>query len=329
MTSAVTIWTVASALHAFATGLLSLGGLRFALGFGEGATFPGGLRTAVQTLPAEQRSRGIAVAYSGGSLGALVTPLLVTPIALRWGWRGAFWFTGAAGAAWIASWLVISRSPSLRRKTEPAVAGETASVPSFRDPRVWGFMSIYAFGGLPLAFVLYGAAIYLANAVGKTQAEIGRLLWIPPLGWETGYFFWGWVTDRFTAHGESTPDIRRLFALLAFGSLALAGVPAAGSLALAMPLMFLSMFLAGGFVIAAVAYATAIFSPRNAGFIAGLGAGSWSALVAVVMPGFGRLFDAGRYDAAFWLAGAAPLIGWALWIALAKQRREAGDLIEA
>src|SRR5512140_2370716 len=109
MTLSVGLWTVASAAHALAGGLLSFGAARTALGFGEGATFPGGMRTAVQTLPPGQRSRGIAVAYSGGSLGAIVTPLLVTPIALRWGWRGAFWFTGAVGAAWILCWLVIRR----------------------------------------------------------------------------------------------------------------------------------------------------------------------------------------------------------------------------
>jgi ACS family hexuronate transporter-like MFS transporter len=90
MTVAVSCWTVASVAHAFAGGLWSFAAARAALGFGEGATFPGGLRTVVQTLPEDRRGRGLAVAYSGGSLGAVVTPLIVTPIFLWWGWRGAF-----------------------------------------------------------------------------------------------------------------------------------------------------------------------------------------------------------------------------------------------
>ena len=97
MFSAVSFWTLASAAHAFASGLWSFASARALLGFGEGATFPGGLRTATQTLPKGLQSRGIAVAYSGGSLGAIVTPLLVTPIALRYGWRGAFIFHGRRG----------------------------------------------------------------------------------------------------------------------------------------------------------------------------------------------------------------------------------------
>jgi hypothetical protein len=80
MLAAVTLWTAASISHAFAAGFLGLALARAALGFGEGATFPGGLRTVIQTLLPAQRARGIAVAYSGGSLGAIVTPIVVTPL---------------------------------------------------------------------------------------------------------------------------------------------------------------------------------------------------------------------------------------------------------
>jgi ACS family hexuronate transporter-like MFS transporter len=41
----------ASMAHAFAGAFWSFAAARAALGFGEGATFPGGLRTVVQTLP--------------------------------------------------------------------------------------------------------------------------------------------------------------------------------------------------------------------------------------------------------------------------------------
>src|SRR5947207_3280593 len=51
MTIAVAFWTVASAAHAFASGLFSFASARALLGFGEGATFPAGLRTAMQSLP--------------------------------------------------------------------------------------------------------------------------------------------------------------------------------------------------------------------------------------------------------------------------------------
>jgi len=62
----------------------------------------------------------------------------------------------------------------------------------------------------------------------------------------------------------------------------------------------------------------------HAGYIAGLGAGSWSALVALVMPLFGRWLDARAYRHAFELAALVPLAGAALWATLdAAARRRA------
>ena len=122
MLAAVSFWSLASAAHSLAGGFASFAAARTALGFGEGATFPGGLRTVVQTLEPSRRARGIAVAYSGGSLGAIITPLIVTPIALWWGWRAAFLFTGLVGFLWVLLWLAVSRRPEIRRAPAAAAA---------------------------------------------------------------------------------------------------------------------------------------------------------------------------------------------------------------
>jgi ACS family hexuronate transporter-like MFS transporter len=314
MTLAVSLWTAASAAHAFARGFWSFAVFRAALGFGEGATFPGSLRTVVQTLAPAERSRGIAIAYSGGSLGAILTPIVVTPVAVRWGWTGAFWFTGLVGLAWILWWLALSRRADIARPAAlPAGAGEGGGTPSFRERRLWSFICAYALGAMPLGFVLYSASLFLSAKFHKTQVEIGAVLWIPPLGWELGYFFWGWVMDRFTARGARAATFQWLFGGLALLSLPLAAAPHLASYALVLAELFLAMFLTAGFIIGGIAWATRMYSSRHAGFIAGLGAGSWSASVALVMPYFGRLFDQGRYDAAFLIAALLPSLGFLGW----------------
>ncbi len=302
MSVAVAFWTLASAAHAFATGMFAFAIARALLGFGEGATFPGGLRTAVQTVPLSSRSRAIAVAYSGGSLGAIVTPLLIMPVALYWGWRGAFLATGLVGALWLALWTVASRN--LPSPPKPSL---TVSRISYRDRRLWAFMACYAFGALPLAFVIYSASLYLNQVHHLTQSQLGTILWIPPLGWEAGYFFWGWISDRYAAKRGA------VLAVLALLSIPLAAAPAIHFLPVVMFGLFFAMFIAAGFIILSIAYATAVFTADQSGLIAGLGAGSWSALVAVAMPLFGKLFDAHRYDLAFAVAAAFPVGGYALW----------------
>jgi MFS transporter, ACS family, hexuronate transporter len=321
MIVAVAFWTGASVSHAFAIGFLSFGAARAALGFGEGATFPGGLRTVVETLPAAGRARGVALAYSGGSLGAVVTPLIVTPIALRWGWRAAFFFTGFMGFSWLILWWFVSRRPELRRKPERRDHREVGVRIEYSDPRVWAAMLSYALGAIPLALVIYGAALYLHRELGRSQAEIGAVLWLPPLGWEIGYFVWGWLADR-TARGTGAgvAPLGRLMAAAAIVGLPLAAAPFMKSFPLSIALMCLAMFAASGFIILPVAYATRVFSSAHAGLIAGLCAGAWSGAVALIMPVFGRLFDRGRFDAGFVLAAALPPVGYLAWTVLARMR---------
>jgi ACS family hexuronate transporter-like MFS transporter len=308
---AAALWTCASAGHALATGVGTFAFARAVLGFGEGATFPGGLRTATHTLDPERRARGVALAYSGGSLGAIIAPLIVTPVALVWGWRGAFVCTGALGALWLVLWSAVSRRAELGA---PAPERRAAG-PSLRDPTLWGFMAAYALGGLPIGFVIYGAPIHLARSLGCDQRVLGHVLWLPPLGWEIGYFFWGWVLDRSRSAGR----FARLFGLLALLALPFALTPWIHSLARVLALLFFAMFVAAGFVVAALAEVTHRHSIEHGAYLAGLGAGSWSGVVALTMPVFGWLFDRGAFGAAYAIATACPVAGWLAWRALARE----------
>ena len=320
MAAAVACWTVASVLHVFARGFWSFGVARAALGFGEGATFPGGLRTVVQTLPVEERGRGLAVAYSGGSLGAAITPLIVTPIFLWWGWQAAFWFTGFIGAAWLVQWLFISRRPEIRTV---AVRTSTGPGPRWTDRRLWAYMSAYALGALPLGFVLYTSSLYLTRALGCSQALVGKLLWIPPMGWETGYFVWGWMVDRELRRGVPREvALRRLIAGCAVASLAFAAIPWLPGVAAVLVEMYVAMFVAAGFVVLSVAYATHVYSSDHAGLIAGAGAGSWSLIVGLMMPYFGRLFDQRHFTEAFVIAAVIPMVGYAGWRVLSGKTQD-------
>ena len=310
MTTAVSLWTLASVSHAFAAGFRGFIAVRAALGFGEAASFPGAARAATQTLPPATRMRGIGIAYSGASLGAIVTPIIITPVAAAWGWRAAFWFTGAFGALWLALWSLVSRRRDLAR---PTAILESQTRPRWHDTQLWAFIGAYALGASPTAYVFYVAPIYLSEALHKSQVEIGHVLWIPPLGSEIGFFFWGWVTDRLVGRGSSLPALRRQFLVLMLLSLPLAAVPHIGSYRITIAMLFLAMFVVAGFVTSALAYATWHYSIVHSGLLAGVGSGTWSAIVALFMPVVGRLFDLHRYNAAFALATLLPVAGYVVW----------------
>src|SRR3984957_1223415 len=194
---AVTFWSLASAGHALIGGVGGLCIARGLLGFGEGATFPAGLATVAETLPQEHRSFGLGLAYSGGSLGAALTPLLITPIALRYGWRSTFLLTGLLGFLWVLLWFVL-RSTGIYNPTLPATRPQSThtTTASRWNRNLVATAAVYGLGAAPLAFGLYAAPLYLSRVLHVSQASLGHLLWIPPAGWEAGYLFWGLVADR-------------------------------------------------------------------------------------------------------------------------------------
>ena len=124
MLLAVAVWTGASASHALMGSFAGFAAARAVLGLGEGATFPGGLRTAVESLPAHLRARAIALSFSAAArIGAVMMPLLLGPLAIQYGWRVAFIATAGLGATWLVIWAAIARPPFL-----PKAPPKTAKV---------------------------------------------------------------------------------------------------------------------------------------------------------------------------------------------------------
>ena len=229
-----------------AAAFLGFAAARALLGFGEGATFPGGFRTAMDSLPPNRQSRGIAISYSGGSLGAIVTPFLVIPIAARFGWRSAFLVTGALGFAWLALWAKVARPPYL-----PLPERKPAKIiwPNLLERRFWALVCGYSLGAFALGPILYLSSLYLNRVFGVSQDDLKYYLWVPPAGWEAGYFFWGWASDRY-ASSQNRPA--GLFVLLTILGLPLGAVTWINSPVLVMLVFFWSMLVAAGFIVVAL-----------------------------------------------------------------------------
>jgi ACS family hexuronate transporter-like MFS transporter len=324
---AVSLWSLASASHAL---MLGLGGMCLArglLGFGEGATFPAGLATVSETLPLERRSFGLGLAYSGGSLGAALTPLLITPIALRYGWRSTFLLTGFLGLLWIILWVLL-RSTGTRRASSPLTPPTPAPISRWNRNLI-ATAAIYGLGAAPLAFGLYAAPLYLSRVLHASQASLGHLLWIPPAGWEAGYLVWGRLADRRNRKAlqvsNSVPSRPTAFFILFCVSgflIVLAPVAASSPHPIfnTMLLFFLQMFIGGGFVVLSLADGMNEQPPQSSGLLAGVAISSWALVTSLLIPVLGHFFDRGQYPRGFWLVACLPVLGTALWKLLGSRR---------
>ena len=312
MLVAVTIWTAASASHAFMGTFLGFAMSRAVLGFGEGATFPGGLRTAVESLPANMRARGIAASFSGGTIGAIVTPLIALPVAAAYGWQAAFILTGLFGVTWLIIWTAIARPPFLPARTQKPVR---MAWPNPAERRFWMLVFSYALPAIAPGPIITLFQIYLNRELGVAQADLRGILWMPPLAWGAGYFFWGWIADRFAT---SNPRPVGLFLLLTVCSLALGVAPMFASVAAAIALMSWACFIGGGFQMTALKVALYNFPREQAAMMSGIASGAWALLNAGLAEPIGRLFDQERWSEAFWLVALCPAVGITVWLFLSR-----------
>jgi len=312
MAIAVAIWTLASTAHAWVSGFIGFALARMVLGIGEGAVFPGCMKMSADCLPLPKRSRGTSLGYSGAAIGSLITPLLITPFALKFGWRGAFWVTGGLGAGWLIWWYLVCRPPIV--PIMPRTLSKV-SFPSLLDRRVWLIVTTYGTGAVALGVIAYLSPLYLNRALGLSQAELGYILWIPTLGWWIGYYFWGWFSDRIVPHNP-----RPVRALLMLSALALpvAFVTLFHSWQVVVAFFLWAMFIGDGFIVMGLHVGARVFPKDQAGMAAGIGGGSWSMVLALVLPLYGRWIDAKLYVPIFVTMSLLPLFGTLIFILVSR-----------
>ncbi len=309
----VAIWTGASASHALMGSFAGFAAARGVLGLGEGVTFPGGLRTAVESLPAHLRARAIALSFSGGTIGAVMMPLLLGPLAIKYGWRAAFITTAGLGAAWLVLWAIIARPPFL--PTKPPTTAKV-SWPNFLERRVWALMLSYALPAISPGPVLTILSLYLNGRLHLTQAQVNQISWIPPLTWGLGYFFWGWAADRYAANNNRPVG---MFVLLTVISLTLGFTTWTTSVTIAMALIGLSTFIGGGFQMVALKVGSYSFPRERAAMMTGIASGSWSLVNFVLLRAIGPWtgwMNTSNWEAIFWLIAVLPAVGIAAWYLL-------------
>jgi len=116
---AISLWSLAGMAHAAARSVFSFALARFALGIGESAKFPAAIKTVAEWFPKKERALATGIFNSGPNVGAILVPLLIPAIALKWGWQWAFIITGALGFVWLLFWIPMYRKPeSDKRLTE-------------------------------------------------------------------------------------------------------------------------------------------------------------------------------------------------------------------
>lgn len=196
------IWALSTIATGFVNSLTMLFAARFALGFGEGATFPTATRAMQYWTPETSRGWAQGLTHAFSRLGNAITPPAVAVLIVWFTWRGAFVALGLVSLIWGIVWVLYFRNePKTHRHITQA---ELASLPpqpkGSRPPVPWGpllarmlpvTVTYFCYGWtlwlylnwLPLFLkntfhldlknsALFASAVFLAGVIGDTLGGV-------------------------------------------------------------------------------------------------------------------------------------------------------------
>lgn len=103
---ALLVWSAAGFSTGHATTFTALAVCRLVLGIGESFNWPCAVAVIRRLIPRESRSVANGIFHAGASIGAAITPVIVTGIlAYGYSWRVAFQVTGSFGLVWAIVWF--------------------------------------------------------------------------------------------------------------------------------------------------------------------------------------------------------------------------------
>jgi len=217
-------WSLASLAHAAGNSFLSFVVLRSALGLGESGVFPASIKTVAEWFPQKERALATGIFNAGSNFGAILTPLIVPWITMRFGWRMAFIVTGSLGFLWLLFWLLLYRKPEehphlSKDELRYIVGGRPAAPQKIKWARLIAYRQTWAFvvGKFTTDpiwwFLLFWIPDFLQRNHGLKLMQIGPPIMVIYVLGDIGSVGGGWLSSAMIQHGNSV-NVSRKTAML-------------------------------------------------------------------------------------------------------------------
>jgi MFS transporter, ACS family, hexuronate transporter len=314
-------WSVASMAHAAGGSFTSFIVARAALGFGESGVFPASIKSVAEWFPQKERALATGVFNAGSNIGAILTPFIVPWIAIHYGWRAAFIFTGAIGFFWLIFWLRVYRRPEEHPRVSkaeldyilsdrPSVSVKISWIRIISYRQTWAFI-LGKFATDPIWwFLLFWIPDFLQRNHGLKLMQIGLPIMVIYVMADVGSIAGGWFSSAMIHRGYSVNMARKLAMLMC----ALTVVPIVFAYKIenlwgAVLVIGLAAAAHQGFSANLFSLASDIFPTQAVGSVVGVGgmAGAIGGMIMAKVVGY-VLQWTGSYMIPFFIAGLAYLL---------------------
>ncbi|MCK0098317.1 MFS transporter [Qipengyuania sp. S6317L1] len=105
------VWSLATAAHALAQGILSFSLFRAILGVAEAGNWPGATKANAEWFPTKERALAQGIFNSGAAIGGIISIPLIGYMAVFLDWKIIFVMVGLVGLIWLVPWWFIVKAP--------------------------------------------------------------------------------------------------------------------------------------------------------------------------------------------------------------------------
>lgn len=330
----VGLWSLAGMAHAVAGSVTQFVAARVALAAAETVGTPAAVKSAAVYLPIRERSFALGLGNTAPNIGAILTPLLIPPLALAFGWKAAFVVTGALGFVWLIFWVVGTRrlvpiaeaAVAPVAETAPALATKAAAVADggrvdwgalLRDRRTWAIIGAKLLSDLFWFFWLFWSPDFFARTFGMPQSALGVPVAVIYVFAAVGALSSGLLFPRLLARGWSVNRARKTSMLIY--ALAILPMPLAAYVAdpwTACLIIGVALFAHQGFSTNVFGLAADVVPAMRVATVIGAGAVAGNLSGAGMIEFAGWSIDAGfGYWPMFAVCGSAYLLA-TLWVHL-------------
>ncbi|WP_152285831.1 MFS transporter [Flavicella marina] len=223
-------WSISTALHALASGVLSFALFRSILGISEAGNWPGAAKGNAEWFPATERAFAQGLFNSGAAIGGIVAIPTIAYLTVYFSWQMIFVIIGLVGLLWLVPWLIIVKAPPKKHpwltelEKEYILSGqeekdESNDSAEEYNPEVkellgrkqsWGvIIASAAIDPIWWLFVFW-IPIYLSEVYNMDVKGIGIYGWVPYVGAMLGAWFGGLLAQNRLKSGWNVNKTRKM-----------------------------------------------------------------------------------------------------------------------
>ncbi|MFD2542712.1 MFS transporter [Lacinutrix gracilariae] len=235
-TLSIGFWSIATALHAFAKGVVSLSVFRALLGVSEAGNWPGAAKGNAEWFPTKERAFAQGLFNSGAAIGGIIAFPTIGLLSVYFDWKWIFILVGITGLLWLIPWWIIVKRPPNKHpwiteeerkyiltgqqnqdkdgdgEFDEGYNPDTKKMLSHKES--WGvIIASAALDPIWWLFVFW-IPIYLNEVYGMDVKSIGFYAWVPYVGAMLGAWFGGLLAQNRIKAGWSVNKTRKFIITL-------------------------------------------------------------------------------------------------------------------